>query len=175
MVGRTIRPAPTPSLPSVSGLQVFALIFTAIFLLHAPLLRLPYFWDEAGYYIPSAYEFFTHGSIVPRSIPSNAHPPLLAIYLASWWKLSAFKPAVTRTAMLLLSALALTAVFKLSRRLANARVAAVVTVCAALYPVWFAQSSLAHADLPAAAFSLWALYFYFRSSLGAPPTFATRQ
>src|SRR5436309_7290230 len=164
--GRKIATPPS-ELPRLRDIHIFALIFTAIFLLHAPLLRLPYFWDEAGYYIPSAYEFFTHGSIVPRSIPSNAHPPLLAIYLALWWKLSAFKPAVTRTAMLLLAALALTAVFKLSRRLANARVAAVVTVCAALYPVWFAQSSLAHADLPAAAFSLWGLYFYFRSMPGA--------
>jgi hypothetical protein len=27
---------------------VFAIIFAFIFLLHAPLLRLPYFWDEAG-------------------------------------------------------------------------------------------------------------------------------
>ena len=156
--------ATTPSdLPRLRDIHIFALIFTAIFLLHAPLLRLPYFWDEAGYYIPSAYEFLTHATIIPRSIPSNAHPPLLAIYLAFWWKLSAFKPAVTRTAMLLLAALSLTAVFKISCKLTNARVAVAVTACAGLYPVWFAQSSLAHADLPAAALLLWGLYFYFRS------------
>ena len=65
--------------------------------------------------------------------------------------------------MLLLAALALTAVFKLSQMLANTRVALAVLACTAVYPVWFAQSSLAHADLPAAAFSLWGIYFYFRS------------
>lgn len=149
---------------SLRGIHIFALIFTTIFLLHGPLLRLPYFWDEAGYYIPAAYDFFTHGLLIPRSVPSNAHPPLPAIYLALWWKLSAFKPAATRIAMLLLAALALTAVFKISQMLANTRVALVVVACTAVYPVWFAQSSLAHADLPAAAFSLWGIYFCFRTS-----------
>ena len=148
------------------GIHVFALIFTAIFLLHSPLLRLPYFWDEAGYYIPAAYDFFTHGALIPQSVPTNAHPPLPAIYLAFWWKLSAFKPAVTRTAMLLLAAFALSAVFRLSRLLANSRVAIAVVICTAIYPVWFAQSSLAHADLPAAAFALWGSFFYFRGLLG---------
>jgi hypothetical protein len=33
---------------------VFAVIFVFIFLLHAPLLQLPYFWDEGGYYVPAA-------------------------------------------------------------------------------------------------------------------------
>jgi len=154
-------------LPELRTIQVFALIFTAIFLLHAPLLRLPYFWDEAGYYIPAAYDFFLHGHLIPQSVPSNAHPPLPSIYLAAWWKLSGFKPAVTRTAMLLLAALALAAVFRLSRMLANSRVAVAVTACTAIYPVWFAQSSLAHADLAAAAFVLWGLFFYFRSLLGS--------
>ena len=32
-------------------------LFAALILLHLPLLRLPYFWDEAGYYIPAAWDF----------------------------------------------------------------------------------------------------------------------
>ena len=39
--------------------------------------------------------------------------------------------------------------------------AAIATVLTALYPVWFAQSTLAHADIFAAAFTLWGLAFYF--------------
>lgn len=145
-------------------IHIFSLIFTAIFLLHSPLLRLPYFWDEAGYYIPAAYDFFTQHALIPRSIPSNGHPPLPAIYLALWWKLSAFKPAVTRIAMLLVAALGLTAVFRLSRILTTTSVALATLLCTALFPVWFAQSSLAHADFPAAALNLWGLFFYFRCS-----------
>jgi 4-amino-4-deoxy-L-arabinose transferase-like glycosyltransferase len=157
-------------LPKLRGIHIFAVTFTAIFLLHLPLLRLPYFWDEAGYYVPAAYDFFTGGHLVPQSVPSNAHPPLLSVYLALWWKLSAFKPAVTRTAMLLLAALSLVAVFRLARLLTNTKVATAVVACVALYPVWFAQSSLTHADLPAATFVLWGLFFYFRSLL--PPSSA---
>ena len=156
------KPARAAS-PRMGNLQLFALIFCAIFLLHAPLLRLPYFWDEAGYYIPAAYEFFTSGHLIPQSVPSNAHPPLPAMYLALWWKLSAFKPAVTRTAMLLVAASALLAVYRLARLLSSNAVAFAVVLCTAIYPVWFAQSSLAHSDLPAAAFVLWGLFFYFRS------------
>jgi 4-amino-4-deoxy-L-arabinose transferase-like glycosyltransferase len=151
----------------LKGIHIFALIFTAIFLLHLPLLRLPYYWDEAGYYIPAAYDFFTSGTLIPHSVPSNGHPPLPAIYLALWWKLSAFKPAVTRVAMLLTAALGLTAVFRLARWLTDASVGMATVVCVGLFPVWFAQSSLAHADLPAAALVLWGLFFYFRSLLGA--------
>ena len=163
MAGRATRPALSAPLPSVGGLQLFALIFTAIFLLHAPLLRLPYFWDEAGYYIPAAYDFFQHGELIPHSTLSNAHPPLPSIYLALWWKLSAFKPAVTRIAMLLVAALALAAVYRLARLLTNLPVALATLVCTAIFPVWFAQSSLAHADPAAAALTLWGLVLYFEA------------
>ena len=43
-------------------------------------------------------------------------------------------------------------------------VAATTVVLTALYPVWFAQSTLAHADLFAAAASLWALSYAFAGS-----------
>ncbi len=41
------------------------------------------------------------------------------------------------------------------------RVAATTTVLTAIYPVWFAQSTLAHADMFAAAATLWGLVFVF--------------
>ncbi len=49
-------------------------------------LRLPYYWDEAGYYIPAAWDFFRTGSLIPITTLTNAHPPLPSIYLALWWK-----------------------------------------------------------------------------------------
>jgi 4-amino-4-deoxy-L-arabinose transferase-like glycosyltransferase len=157
-----------PATPSsrFESLRLYPLIFTVLILLHAPLLRLPYFWDEAGYYVPAAYDVYTHGQFIPTSTLSNAHPPLPAIYLALWWKLSAFKPAVTRIAMLLVAALALLGVYRLALRLANLPVAIATTLCTALYPVWFAQSSLAHADLSAAALTIWGLVFYFDRERG---------
>lgn len=139
---------------------VFALTFAAIFLLHFSLLRLPYFWDEAGYYIPAARDLLLTGSVIPHSTPSNAHPPLVMAFLAAGWKIAGYSPRVTRTAMLLLAAWALLGVFRLARRVANLQVAIAAIACTALYPVFFAQSSMAHVDLAAAGLTLWGLEAY---------------
>ena len=73
---------------------VFAIIFVFTFLLHLPLLRLPYFWDEAGYYVPAARDLLLTGSLIPHSTVSNAHPPLVMAWLALWWKVVGFAPLV---------------------------------------------------------------------------------
>lgn len=136
-------------------LLLFAVLFSAIFLLHAPLLRLPYFWDEAGYFVPAARDLLLTGDPIPHTTLSNAHPPLVMAWLAMWWKFSNYTPAVTRTAMLLLSAFALLGVFRLARRVANTSVATGATVLTAIYPVFFAQSSLAQLDIAVAALTIW--------------------
>ncbi|HEU5403667.1 MAG TPA: glycosyltransferase family 39 protein [Terriglobales bacterium] len=138
----------------------FAGIFCATWLLHGFLLRLPYFWDEAGYFIPAARDLLLTGDLVPHTTLSNAHPPLVMVWLAAWWKLSNYTPAVTRTAMLLLAAFGLLGVWKLAERVVNAKVATAAMILTALYPVVFAQSSLAQLDMPAMALTVWALYFY---------------
>jgi len=164
-----------PARPALDAFQLYALIFCGLFLTHAPLLRLPYFWDETGYFAPAARDLLLTGDPVPHSTLSNAHPPLLMAYLALWWKLSGSKPAVTRIALLLVAAFALLEVFRLSRRLAGLQVAATTTLCTALYPVFFAQSSLALADLPSAALTLAGLRLYLEGEsksedrrIGAP-------
>jgi hypothetical protein len=141
-------------------LSVYALLFTFLFVTHAPLLRLPYFWDEAGYYIPAARDLLLTGSLIPYTTLSNAHPPLVMLWLAFWWKFSAFTPAVTRTAMLMVAAFALLGLWRLSRDVANEAVAVATVLCTALYPVFFTQSSLAHLDMMAAAFTFWGLAMY---------------
>ena len=152
---RTLRPA-----------LIFALAFLAVFALHIPLLRLPYFWDEAGYYVPAARDLLLGGSLIPHSTPSNAHPPLVMAYLALCWRIAGYSPLVTRTAMLLISAFSLAGVFRLAQRVANTEVAVASTICTALYPVFFAQSSLAHLDLAAGGLTLWALGSYVEQRRG---------
>ena len=128
---------------------------------HASLLRLPYFWDEAGYYVPAARDLLA-GSLIPYSTPSNAHPPLVLAWIALSWKIFGFSPLVTRVAMLLLAAFSLLGFFRLARTVSNATVAAAAGLLTAIYPVYFAQSSLAQVDLPAAGLIFWALDSYFR-------------
>src|SRR5580692_8796389 len=138
--------------------MIFPVIFAALYLTHFTLLRLPYFWDEAGYYIPAAWDFFRTGSLIPSTTTSNAHPPLPSIYLALWWKASGYFPEVTREAVLLVASIGLLGVWQLALRMSgSAAVAFWAVVLTGLYPIWFAQSSLAHADIFAAAFTLWGL------------------
>lgn len=140
--------------------MIYPVLFAALYLTHFSLLRLPYYWDEAGYYIPAAWDFFRTGSLIPTSTLTNAHPPLPSVYLALWWKLSGFTPEVTRTAVLLVAALGLLSVWRLAMRLhGNGLVAFATVALTGLYPIWFAQSTLAHADIFAVACTLWGLVY----------------
>jgi hypothetical protein len=155
----------TNRLPQLSVARIFPLIFVAIFLLHAPLLRLPFFWDEAGFYVPAAYDLAHSHTLIATTTIDTGHPPLSAAYLALWFTLTGWKPAVARIAMLLLAALALTNVFLLARRLAGTGVAVATTIGTAVYPIFFVQSSLTHADLMAAAFTLWGIRLYIEDRI----------
>ena len=157
-----IKPRPDAPFPAW---MIFPVIFAALYLTHFSLLTLPYYWDEAGYYIPAALDFFHFGSLIPLTTPTNAHPPLPSIYLALWWKASGFLPEVTREAVLMVAAFGLTAVWRLAMRLVGAPAVAFWTVAlTAVYPIWFAQSSLAHADIFAATCTLWGLVYALPSS-----------
>ena len=76
---------------------LYPLFVAAVYLSHLTLLRLPYFWDEAGYYIPAAWDFFRTDTLIPVTTASNAHPPLPSLLLAAWWHLAGFVPLATRT------------------------------------------------------------------------------
>lgn len=145
---------------------VFLALAASLVITHLPLLRLPYFWDEAGYYIPAARDLLLDGSLIPQSTISNAHPPLVMAYLALSWKLFGYSPLVTRVAMLLNAAFALLGVFELARQVAERGVAIASTICVAVYPVFFAQSSLALVDLAAAGLTFWGLRSYVRREFG---------
>jgi 4-amino-4-deoxy-L-arabinose transferase-like glycosyltransferase len=90
------------------------------------------------------------------------------VLMAGWWQVFGFHIIATRILACLFAAFALAGVFRLTRTLTNPVAAAVTTALTALYPVWFAQSSLAHADIFAAGFTLWGLAAYFASRADEP-------
>ena len=147
---------------------LYPLFFVCVFLSHWTLLRLPYFWDEAGYYIPAALDFYRHGTLIPVTTLTNAHPPLPSVLLAAWWHLSGYVVSGTRTFICMVSAAALLAVYRLGRDLSGPLTGAAAALLTAVYPVWFAQSTLAHADIFAAAFTLWALSVYLAPTTRSP-------
>lgn len=161
------RPASGDGRAARSSVKFYLLLFAAsyvvLLILHLPLLDLPYYWDEAGYFIPAARDIYADGSFIPTSTLSNAHPPLVMAYIAAWWTALGFRVEVARAAMVAVAALALVGLFRVAERAAGRPVAWATIVCTALYPVFFAQTTLAHLDMAAAAFTFWALDFYLPS------------
>jgi len=149
--------APAPA-STIDALLVFAVIFAALWLSHLPLLRLPYFWDEAGYFIPAARDILLTGDLIPHTTLSNAHPPLVMLYLALCWKLTTYSVLVTRTAMLLVAASGFTALWLLARRVSSPAVATATVLLTAVSPTVFSQSTMAQLDIAAFALLLWTLY-----------------
>jgi hypothetical protein len=139
----------------------FLISFAFLLITHLRFLRLPYHWDELGYFIPAAHDLFAYGAVAPRSTPPNVHPPLLMFYLAAVWKLFGFSIAATRTAMLAVGAGAITAAYLLSRQVVPGKRPAWITAALlAVSPVFVAQTMLAQLDLPAALLAAATLYLF---------------
>ena len=137
---------------------LWLLLFAAVAISHLTLLRLPYYWDEGGYYIPAALDFYHHGWLIPQF--TNAHPPLPNVMLGTLWHIVGLHIVATRLFVCAVAAAGLTAIFRLAQRLLSTPAAVSLTLLTAVYPIWFAQSTLAHADIFAAAFTLWAFAIY---------------
>ncbi len=134
--------------------------------IHIPFLRLAYFWDEAGHFIPAARDILQSGRWIPTSTPPNIHPPGLMAYLAIAWRVAGFTPVVTRLAMLLLGGLSLAAALLLAEELCRDHVPSYLTALLLLVsPLFFAQSMLAQLDAPAMLFTTLALLFYLRGRI----------
>lgn len=143
----------------------FVLFGLIAFVLHAPLLRLPYYWDELGQFIPAALDIFQSGAWIPHSTVPNVHPPGVMAYLAAFWTVAGCSPLQTRIAMLLLASLAMLAAFLLAIELCrNVRGApaflAVFLLCVS--PLFFAQAMLAQLDMPAMLFASLALLLFLQ-------------
>jgi len=106
-------------------------------------------------------DFYRHGWLIPHF--TNAHPPLPNIVLGTLWHLTGFHVLATRLIVCAFAAAGLLAVLRLTQKLLNPSAALAVTLLTAVYPIWFAQSTLAHADIFAAAFTLWACCDYLTS------------
>jgi hypothetical protein len=141
---------------------------SAVFGSHLPYLRLPYYWDEAGQFIPAALDILRDGAWIPHSTVPNIHPPAVMGYLAAWWRVAGFHPATTRCAMLLVASLALWAAFLLTVELlsnSGGRRTLLAGGLLAVSPLFVAQAMLAQLDAPAMLFSTLAFLFFLRERI----------
>ena len=143
-------------------LVLFALI---AFLTHVSLLRLPYYWDELGQFVPAALDLFHDGAWIPHSTLPNVHPPGVMAYLAAFWSVAGCSPLTTRVAMLLIASLAMLSAFLLAIELcrnAPGAPAFIAVILLAASPLFFAQAMLAQLDMPAMVLTSVALLLFLQ-------------
>ena len=143
----------------------FAVFTVLLFVSHAPYLALPYFWDELGQFVPASLDILHDGAWVPHSTVPNAHPPGVMAYLAAVWKLAGYSIPATRIAMLALASLALVFTFLLAIELCRELPAAPAFVAVMLLlvdPLFYMQAMMAQLDMPAALFTVLALWLFFK-------------
>lgn len=153
-----------------SYILAFGLIALFLILAHGPLLLLPFYWDEAGQFIPASLDLYRTGAWIPVSTLPNVHPPGVMAYLAAWWSVFGYSIVATRIAMLLVAALGALSTFLLGIEMSRGATgtpafAALVLVC--LSPLFFAQSMLAQLDMPAMCFSVLALLLFLQNRFRA--------
>ena len=165
----TAEPARRRRIRPETYLFFLALFAFVVLLSHAPLLRLPYYWDELGQFIPAALDLFHGGggaaAWIPHSTVPNAHPPGVMAYLAAFWTVAGYSVVSTRIAMLLVASVAVLVAFLLAIELCrNVRGApafmAVFLLCCS--PLFFAQAMLAQLDMPAMLFTCLALLLFLQ-------------
>jgi 4-amino-4-deoxy-L-arabinose transferase-like glycosyltransferase len=129
-------------------------VFLTLLVIHSPFLSLPYFWDEAGYYIPAALDFSRSWLFVPQSTLPTGHTPLLMVYIGYAWRFFGFSALVTRVAMILVAAATVVATYALARRITRREPAVWGAALLAISPMFFAQSTLVYLDLAAGLFTV---------------------
>src|SRR5579864_6033079 len=105
------RIRPRTSLLIYAGVALFVLAS------HAAFLKLPFYWDELGQFVPASLDILRSGAWIPRSTVPNVHPPGVMAYLAGVWSLAGYSIVATRVAMLALAAAGAGITFRLALRL----------------------------------------------------------
>ncbi len=145
------------------SLALFLGFMAVLVVLHLPYLKLPYFWDEMGQFVPAALDIYRDGAWVPYSIPPNVHPPGLMALLALIWRMFGYSILSARLTMLTLASLGLLFSFLLTMRLTRGNsgtpaIAAILFLIAT--PIFYTQSMLVILDMPVMTFTVLGLLLF---------------
>ena len=155
-------------------LLVAAGLVAFIFVSHALFLRVPFYWDELGQFVPAALDIFQKGEWVPRSTVPNVHPPGVMAYLAAVWSVVGYSIATTRLAMLGLAAAGVVVTLRLGTCMGLSMGAAVVAAALlSISPLLFSQSMMAQLDMPAMVFLALALLLFLEERIIAAALVST--
>ncbi len=164
--GRKKGPPPRVGVRKRAYLLAWFVIAVFLIAAHGPLFETPFYWDEAGQFVPASLDILHEGKWIPTSTLPNVHPPLVMGYLAAVWKVAGYSWTVTRVAMLAIAAFGVLFAFLLSIDLSRGSPGApaiVTPVLLCISPLFFAQSMLAQLDMPAMAATCLALLLFLQN------------
>ncbi len=161
-----------------AGAPNFLLIAAAfvafIFASHLPYLKVPFYWDELGQFVPAALDIFQKGEWIPRSTVPNVHPPGVMAYLATVWSMAGYSIAVTRLAMLALAAAGAVITLRLGLCMGlSVGPAALAAGFLVIAPLFFAQAMMAELDMPAMVLLALALVLFLEERIAAAALVST--
>jgi hypothetical protein len=146
----------------------FALIALLVFVTHASLCRVPFYWDELGQFVPASLDLFQLHRWIPVTTVPNIHPPGLMAYLALVWQFTGYSIVSARVAMLTLASCGAFLTFLLAILLARETTgfpafSAFMFLC--LSPLFFAQAMMVQLDMPAMVLTCLALLLFLQDRL----------
>lgn len=141
-------------------------IIIALVVYKLPVLKLPYFWDEAWPYSVAVHTLYHNGlSLLPDAIPpelSRGHPLLFHFLSAGWMNVFGTQTAAVHAFSLFVGALLILMVYQFCRAFFSARIGMVSCLLLATQGAFVAQSAFL---LPEVLLSLWSmlcLYLFFK-------------
>jgi len=149
-------------------LGVFVGLLLLVFAAEAPVLHLPYYWDEAGW---AGAAHWLGGQNLLRAIPGLrspdtfwGHPPGLHVVLATLFKVFGDSRVVAHFLAVSLAFVGVYFTYRLGSLLYDRPTGACAALALFLSPVYFAQSAMFLADVPVAALGVAAVYFALRDN-----------
>ncbi|HML18803.1 MAG TPA: glycosyltransferase family 39 protein [Bryobacteraceae bacterium] len=141
----------------------FGAFLTLLIAIHAPYLKLPYFWDELGQFVPASLDILQLGRWIPKTTLPNVHPPAVMAYAALVWRIFGYSIPAARIAMLVIAALGVLFSFLLAIRLSRKTFgapafAAVLFLLAS--PIFYTQAMMVQLDMPAMTLTALALLLF---------------
>lgn len=154
-----------------TGAVIFFLAFAGLMVAaHLPYLKLPFYWDEMGQFVPAALDIFRSGAWIPESTLPNVHPPGLMAYLALAWRIFGYSIPATRVAMLIVSSAGLLFSFLLAIRLSRGAAGAPAfwaAIFLAASPIFYTQAMMAQLDMPAMTLTALSLLLFLEERYAA--------
>ncbi|MFC1663752.1 ArnT family glycosyltransferase [Patescibacteria group bacterium] len=166
--------SPKAKIKKILETKIFWILFLGLIVLvfWFPTRDTPYWWDSAGYVVHAA-RYYVNTNFSSIFLPSDsvitafAHPPLFVFSLALVWKIFGESLLISHLFYLIFILLAVIFTYLLGKKVANFKneitnnlIGFSAAILLFFSPVFLAQTGIVYPEIPIAAFSVMAIYFF---------------